>query len=203
MGQIRESKKRETRQRISDVATELFFDHGFDAVTVDEIAVAAKVSKMTVFNYFARKEELILDREDDLKLLPFRQAISLRSEDQSPVDALRARIRVMSEEKHPLLHVSIQMVAWWRVVEASPALKARLRELADEATELLATELAGPKADGLVRLAAGVIVLTVRTAREEALRLLMIGASAKKANTAFLTLMEQGLSAVEQLQAGF
>ena len=62
MGELRESKKKETRQRISDTATALFYVHGFEAVTVDEIAVAAKVSKMTVFNYFARKEELILDR---------------------------------------------------------------------------------------------------------------------------------------------
>ncbi len=96
MGELRESKKRETRQRISDVATALFFARGFEEVTLDEIALAAKVSKMTVFNYFARKEELILDREDDLKLLPFRQALRKRPKDQSPVDAspaLKARRR--------------------------------------------------------------------------------------------------------------
>ena len=41
MGELRESKKRETKQRISDVATEMFFARGFEAVTVEEIAVAA------------------------------------------------------------------------------------------------------------------------------------------------------------------
>lgn len=199
MGQLRESKKRETRQRISDVATELFFVHGFDAVTVDEIAIAAKVSKMTVFNYFARKEELILDREDDLKLLPFRQALRMRPKDQSPVDALRTLVQEMSDQKHPLCHINSQMVSWWRVVDASPSLKARLRELADEATEGLAIELGGPKPDGFMRLTAGLIVLTVRTAREEAIRLIERGASTKKANAAFRALMERGLSAVEQL----
>lgn len=199
MGQLRESKKRKTRQRISDVATELFFARGFDAVTVDEIATAAKVSKMTVFNYFARKEELILDREDDLKLLPFRQALRKRPEDQSPVDVLRTLIQEMNDQKHPLCHINSQMVSWWRVVDASPALKARLRELADEAAEELAIELGGPKPDGLMRLTAGMIVLTVRTAREEAIRLIEHGASTKKANAAFLALVERGLSAVEQL----
>lgn len=196
---LRENKKQETRQRISDVATELFFAHGFEAVTVDEIAVAAKVSKMTVFNYFARKEELILDREDDLKLLPFRQALSRRSKGQSPVDALRALVQEMSARKHPLVHISSQVVDWWRVVDASPSLKARLRELADEATDELAIELGGPKPGGLTRLTAGLIVLTVRTAREETVRLIEGGASTKKANAAFLALMERGLSAVEQL----
>jgi len=50
-----------------------------------------------------------------------------------------------------------------------------------------------------MRLTAGLIVLTVRTAREEAIRLIEHGASTKKANAAFLALMERGLSAVEQL----
>ncbi|HEX4224876.1 MAG TPA: TetR/AcrR family transcriptional regulator, partial [Pseudonocardiaceae bacterium] len=48
---LRERKKRETRQRISNVATSLFMARGFDNVTVAEIAEAANVSKMTVFNY--------------------------------------------------------------------------------------------------------------------------------------------------------
>ena len=199
MGELRESKKRETRQRISDVATKLFFARGFDAVTIDEIAIAAKVSKMTVFNYFARKEELILDREDDLQLLPFRHALRKRSRDHSPIEALRTLVQEMSDQKHPLCYINSQMVSWWRVVDASPSVKARLRELADEATEGLAIELGGPKADGLTRLKAGMIVLTLRTAREEAIRLIEHGASTKKANAAFLALIKQGLAAVEQL----
>ena len=199
MGQVRENKKRETRQRISDVATELFFAHGFDAVTVDEVAIAAKVSKMTVFNYFARKEEAMLDREDDLKLVPFRQALRNRANDQTPVDTLRTLVQEMSDQKHPAFHINSQTVRWWRVVSASSSLKARLRELADEATEGLAIELGGPKPDGLIRLTAGMIVLTVRTAREEAIRLIEHGASTKKANAAFVALMDRGLSAVEQL----
>ncbi len=200
MGELRESKKRETRQRISDVATELFFARGFEEVTLDEIAVAAKVSKMTVLNYFARKEELMLDLEDELKLLPFRQALRERPKTQSPVAALRNLVRELSEQKSPLLRVDRRIVEWWRVVAASSSLKARLRELADEAAELLAIELGGPKPDGLARLTAAMIVVTVRTAREEALGLIERGASAKKANAACLALMEQGLSALERLQ---
>jgi hypothetical protein len=94
----------------------------------------------------------------------------------------------MSNQKHPAYHINRQIVRWWRVVNASPSLKARLRELADEATEGLAIELGGPKPDGLMRLTAGMIVLTVRTAREEAIRLIEHGASTKQANAAFLCL---------------
>jgi AcrR family transcriptional regulator len=201
MEPLREKKKRETRERISDVATALFFARGFDAVTVEEVASAARVSKMTVFNYFARKEELLLDREDDLKLLPFRLAIRTRAPGQAPVDALRALLLEMSRTKQPLGYVNSLVVNWWQVVDASPALRARLHELADEATDGLAIELGGAHPDGVARLTAGLIVLTLRTARQEAIRLLARGASLKKANAAFMVLMEQGLAAAEKLAA--
>ena len=53
----RARKRLATRQSISDVATRLFLERGFDRVTVDEIAAAADVGRMTVFNYFPRKED--------------------------------------------------------------------------------------------------------------------------------------------------
>jgi len=199
MGELRERKKRETRERISDVATELFFARGFEAVTLEEIAAAANVSKMTVLNYFARKEELMLDREDDLKLLPFRQALRERPKGTPPIDALRTLVEQLNADKHPLSYVEQQMVHFWRVVAESPSLRARLRELADEATEELARELGGPKPEGSARLMAGIIVLTVHTARHEALRLLERGATTKKANAALLSVMARGFSAAETL----
>ena len=59
---LREHKKRATRQRISDVATALFISHGFDAVTVAEIAANANISEKTVYNYFPNKELLVYDQ---------------------------------------------------------------------------------------------------------------------------------------------
>ena len=204
MGELRESKKRETRQRISDVATKLFVARGFDAVTLDEIAVAAKVSKMTVFNYFARKEDLMLDREDDLLLLPFRAALRERPKGQPPIEALRSLVDGMREQKHPFARIHPRSVDWWRVVAASPSLKARLNELGEEAAAglELELELAGPKPDGLARLMAGMIVLTMRTAREHSISVLARGGSAKKANAAFLALIERGFAAVHHMGAG-
>lgn len=83
----------------------------------------------------------------------------------------RANAKVC-EEKHPFARIDSETVGWWRVVAASPSLKARLREIGDETVEWLAVELAGPKADGLARLLAGMIVLTWRTAYGEAIRAL-------------------------------
>jgi AcrR family transcriptional regulator len=200
MGELRESKKRETRQRISDVATAMFFARGFDAVTVEEIAAAANVSKMTVFNYFARKEDLLLDREDEVKVL-LREAIAERPQGQSPIDALRRLVDRLCEQRHPFARIDSQTVGWWRVVAASPSLKARLREIGDEVVEGLAVELAGPKPDGLARLVAGMVVLTWRTAYGEALRVLERGGSAKKANAAFIELIDRGFAAIHGMAA--
>jgi len=52
---LRERRKQETRQAISDIATRMFVTRGFDDVTIAQVADAAGVAKMTVTNYFPRK----------------------------------------------------------------------------------------------------------------------------------------------------
>jgi AcrR family transcriptional regulator len=59
---LRERKKRLMRQQLSDTATAMFLERGFDAVRVAEVAEACGVSEKTVFNYFPTKESLVLDR---------------------------------------------------------------------------------------------------------------------------------------------
>jgi AcrR family transcriptional regulator len=195
----RDEKKQETRQRISDVATALFLARGFEAVTLDEVAVAAKVAKMTVFNYFPRKEDLMLDRQDDLKMTLLRDAIRTRPDGQSPVDALRMLFGDLHARGHPFVRVDRETVDWWRFVATSPSLQARLRELYDEAAELLALELGGPTPDHRARLAAGTIVLTIRTAREESVRAWDQDASDDELTAAFLDVFDHGFDAAEHL----
>jgi AcrR family transcriptional regulator len=83
---LRERKKRETRQRISDVATGMFLDRGFDSVRVSEVAEACGVSEKTVYNYFPTKESLLLDREEDIADA-LRAALGPNGTRTSPVDA--------------------------------------------------------------------------------------------------------------------
>lgn len=56
----REAKKEECRKGIARAAVRLFEEKGFDATTMDEIAHEAQVSRPTVFNYFPRKEDILL-----------------------------------------------------------------------------------------------------------------------------------------------
>jgi AcrR family transcriptional regulator len=59
---LRARKKRLMRHQLSDTATRMFVERGFDAVRVAEVAEACGVSEKTVFNYFPTKESLVLDR---------------------------------------------------------------------------------------------------------------------------------------------
>jgi AcrR family transcriptional regulator len=64
---LRERKKRQTRQLIADAAARLFAERGYDKVAVVDVAEAADVSAQTVYNYFPTKQDLVLDREEDLR----------------------------------------------------------------------------------------------------------------------------------------
>ncbi len=55
---LRERKKQQTWGLIAQTARRLFQEHGFDAVTVADVAREADVSRKTVFNYFPTKEDL-------------------------------------------------------------------------------------------------------------------------------------------------
>ena len=61
----RERKKAATRKTISDVATMLFLERGFDNVSIREVADAADVSPTTVFAHFSQKEALVFDEDDE------------------------------------------------------------------------------------------------------------------------------------------
>ena len=57
---LRERKRRETLQRISEAGISLFLAKGYDATTLDEIAAEAGISRRTFFYYFESKEDILL-----------------------------------------------------------------------------------------------------------------------------------------------
>ncbi len=61
----RERKKAATRKAISDAATLLFLERGFDNVSIREVAEKADVSPTTVFAHFPQKEALVFDEDDE------------------------------------------------------------------------------------------------------------------------------------------
>lgn len=61
----RERKKAATRQALADAALELFLEHGYDKVSIRDIAEAADVSTTTLFKHFPSKEALVFDLDAD------------------------------------------------------------------------------------------------------------------------------------------
>ena len=57
---LRDTKRSITEQTIVEKAVALFKEHGFDQVSVKQIAKAAIVSEKTIFNYFPYKELIVL-----------------------------------------------------------------------------------------------------------------------------------------------
>ncbi len=169
---LRARKKRATRLMISNTATRLFTRHGFERVTIDEVAAAANVAKMTVFNYFARKEDLFFDR-DDLAQTLVREALAKRGK-RSPLAALQALAHEMIDEAHGLARVTPGIGAFWKVVADSPALRARSRELNEELerdlSRMLADSVGAGTVDPIARLIAALLLGAWRVAFREGLR---------------------------------
>ena len=58
---LRERKKRAAQRAIRAAALRLFIEHGYGAVSIEQIAEAADVSRTTFFNYFPSKEAVVLE----------------------------------------------------------------------------------------------------------------------------------------------
>ena len=198
---LRDRKKQETRQAISNVATQLFVERGFDRVSVDVVAREAGVARKTVFNYFARKEDLVFDREAEGRAL-VREAIAGRGR-ASPVHAFQALMRTLVESGHPLFRISERPIQFWRMVADSPALTARARELqvmlADDLAGLLSDAAGRPPFDPEARLAAAMLMAALVVAYAEALRVFREGG---EPGPAFTRLMERGFTGVDTALAG-
>ena len=138
----------QTRARISEVATRLFLERGFDAVSVAEVAREAGVSSVTVFNHFPRKEDLLLDRQVDAADL-LRQAIRDRPAGVDVLQALEALTQRLAEERVPLSGLDTRSGPFFRTVAASPALVARARAIAADLEQVLADELEHEHAGGV------------------------------------------------------
>lgn len=198
---LRHSKKAATRQAISDVATRLFIERGFENVSIDEIAREAGVARKTVFNYFPRKEDLVFDREEESRDL-VRQALAARGE-QSPIHAFQTLMRTLLENQHPIFRINRRPLQFWRTVADSPALVTHARKLqgtlADDLAAMLADAVGKPPSDPHARLAAAMLMDTLVIAYGEALRAFR---EKRKPAAAFANVMERGFTGVKAALAG-
>jgi AcrR family transcriptional regulator len=143
---LRERKKRLMRQQLSDTATRMFLERGFDDVRVSQVAQACGVSEKTVYNYFPTKESLVLDRLETT-MASLRTGLA-----EAAVPPVEAALRILDRELSG-------MTAWLAaqddpaeaargirrfgdLIRATPSLRAYQSDMMDQfvtvATEILA-----------------------------------------------------------------
>jgi len=123
-----------TRGDIADVAIDLFSAHGFDAVSVDDVAAAAGIARRTLFRYYTSKNAILwgdfdthlehlanlLDQVDDNVPLPeaLRSTLlAFNTFGEGEAVQHRNRMRVILETAE-LQAYSMTMYAGWREVIA-------------------------------------------------------------------------------------
>lgn len=116
---LRERKRRETLRRITDAGMRLFIEKGYEATTLDEIAIAAGISRRTFFYYFKSKDEILLSLQSGMGDMIV-DALRDAPRDQRPLDAIRdAIVKVCA------LIPADEMIAIDGVMRASEAVQAR------------------------------------------------------------------------------
>jgi AcrR family transcriptional regulator len=199
---LRERNKAKMRTTISDVATRLFVEQGFDNVTVAQIAEAAGVSTMTVFNYFPRKEDLFFDREG--KSVAFiRKALAERKQQESPIEILA---RLTFDFLKKTQQSPAELLVFWDAVAQSACLRARARELRDlsvtNIANLLADAVSRSTPDTQALLISSLLMATWQTALMESIRLYREIGSPGKTRNAIRRILDRGFKAISWAAIG-
>lgn len=140
---LRQRRQQELRQQLSDVATQLFLERGFDAVRVADVARACGVTEKTVYNHFPTKESLLSDRWDHSI-----QALRTQLSDPTtaPVDAalavLEAELAYLITQGRQQGSSLAQVSRFGALVRATPSLLAHQRGAMDRLTNAAAAALA-------------------------------------------------------------
>ena len=122
---LRERKRQQAWGLIAQTARRLFKEHGFDAVTVDDIAREADVSRKTVFNYFPTKEDLFFSGMEVFEA----QLLEAIRERKPGTPILTAFVRFLTESRGLLAtddpEAGERLHAISRMIAESPRLLAR------------------------------------------------------------------------------
>src|ERR1700761_562999 len=136
---MRERKRAETHARIQTEAMRLFLERGFDAVTLDDIAAAADVSRRSLFHYFESKEEIVFSTKAEFPRL-VTEAIGRRPADEALIDMVENAMIEMAT-----LHIPAQTRNYARLIRDTPALRAGDQAKYEYVERLSAKSLAARK----------------------------------------------------------
>lgn len=137
---LRERKRLQAMRRVQTVALDLFDEHGFDQVTIEDIAARAEVSASTVYRYFGTKEQLVIWDEYDPAAI---ELIMAELDRFTPFEAVRrvvaSFVLTAFEHEGERIHRRLHLTYTNPSIEAASALQAY--EMARLIAGVLATRL--------------------------------------------------------------
>lgn len=164
---LRERKKQRAQAELARVALERFAARGFDAVTVEEIADAADISRRTFFRYFPTKEDVLFARRrEQTEVL---RELLARQPGEGAWAAVRRALLALAEDHMAQRERVLREHA---LLAQTPSLLARDLEWDRRAQEALAAALEGGAARDAAsrrraRLCAGALVGALRIVIED------------------------------------
>jgi AcrR family transcriptional regulator len=112
-----------TEQRLRRAALELFAEHGYDEVTVTQIAERAGITRRSYFRYFPDKREVLFGGSDRLPAL-LAEAVRAVDGAAAPLPTL---IEAYTQVGRRLVEAVDQVAERRAVIDASPELQERER----------------------------------------------------------------------------
>jgi AcrR family transcriptional regulator len=134
----RELARRAMRAQVSEMALDLFLDHGYEQTTIDDICAVAGISRSTFFRYFPSKEDVFAS-ETSTAVDEIARALRQRPDDEAPWSALRHAMGPLVEYYASQTERAHRLAA---LAVATPALATLHQEKHARFQALIAPELA-------------------------------------------------------------
>lgn len=128
-----QGRKGNTRQRIQDVALELFSEHGYEKTSLREIAERLEVTKAALYYHFKTKEDIVISLFEDLTR-PIDDLITWAAEQPRTLETKQEVIRRYSEalrSAEPLFRFMQENQAAVRELSIGERFKERMLTLCD------------------------------------------------------------------------
>ncbi|MFE7934767.1 TetR/AcrR family transcriptional regulator [Streptomyces sp. NPDC057456] len=133
MDGTKQQRRGNTRQRIQDVALELFAEQGYEKTSLREIAERLEVTKAALYYHFKTKEEIIVGIFTDLTK-PIEDLIEWGGSQPHTLDTKQELVRRYSKalsEATPLFRFMQENQATVRELQIGDSFKDRMRSLRD------------------------------------------------------------------------
>ncbi|TQE40091.1 TetR/AcrR family transcriptional regulator [Streptomyces ipomoeae] len=137
MDDTKRQRRGNTRQRIQDVALELFAEQGYEKTSLREIAERLEVTKAALYYHFKTKEDILVSLFEDLRR-PIDELIEWADTQPRTLDTKREILRRYSEaltDAAPLFRFMQENQATVRELSVGETFKERVIHLVDAIKE--------------------------------------------------------------------